>query len=165
MTDGGPAVVFAAAVIVVTVVIVVVPAAAGIVVIRVTTLLGALQAIVIFLDDVTTRRETIAHIGATATLVARNCATAVYDLVMIRLLSHLLQVLEGTEDLLVENVAFLARVIGGTHVRRASHHRHPVLFFAHLDHDLHTLCNGTKGLSFRVIGDLRAMLRIRKHDI
>lgn len=72
-----------------------------------------------------------------ATLIARNRAATTYDLMMIRLLSHFLQVLEGTEDLLVENVALLARVIGGTHIRRASHHRHPVHLFAHLDHDLH----------------------------
>jgi len=151
MTDGdSSAIVLAVAVIVVTVVIVVVPAAAGVAVVRVTTLLGALQTIVILLGDVTTRRETIAHIGATATFVARDRTTAAYDLVMIRLLSHLLQVLEGTEDLLVENVALLARVIGGTHIRRASHHRHPVHFFAHLDHDLctYTLYNGTKDRTF-----------------
>ncbi|TGZ43153.1 hypothetical protein DBV15_09808 [Temnothorax longispinosus] len=134
MTDGhGPHVVLA--VIVVAVVIVVVPA--GVVVVHVTTLLGALQTIVIFLGDVTTRRETIAHIGATATLVASDRATAAHDLVTIRLLSHLLQVLEGTEDLLVDNVSLLARVISGTHIRGASHHRHPVHLFAHLDHDLH----------------------------
>lgn len=146
-TDGDdPAVVFA--VIVVAVVVIVVPGAAGVAVIRVTTLLGALQTIVIFLGDVTTRRKTIAHIGATATLVARDRATATYDLVMIRLLSHLLQVLEGTEDFFVENVALLARVIGGTHVRRASHHRHPVHLFAHLDHNL--LCEDTGGLNFHV---------------
>lgn len=132
---GGDGSAVALAVIVVTAAIIVVPAV-GVAVIRMTALLGALQAIVVLLGDVAACRETIAHIGATATLVARDRATAAYNLMMIRLLSHLLQVLEGTEDLLVENVAFLARVIGGTYVRRASHHRHPVHLFAHLDYDL-----------------------------
>lgn len=123
-------------VIVVTVIIVVVPTAAGVAVIYVTTLFGALQTIVILFGNVTTHRETITHIGATSTFVAHNDATAAYDLVMIRLSSHLLQVLERAENFLVENVALLARVIGGTHVRCASYHRHPVHLFAHLDHDL-----------------------------
>lgn len=135
MTDGdGLAVVFA--VIVVTVIIIVVPAAAGVAVVHVTTLFGALQAIVILFGDVTTHRETITHIGATSTFVAHNDATAAYDLMMIRLSSHLLQIFERAENFLVENIALLARMIGGTHVRCASYHRHPVHLFAHLDHDL-----------------------------
>lgn len=116
--------------------VVVVAAAVFVAGVRVTALLGALQAIVVLLGDVTTRRrrETVAQLDASATL-ARERVTA-YALV--RLLSHLLQVLEGAEDLLVEHVALLARMVGGPHVRGAPHHRHAVHLFADLDHNLRT---------------------------
>lgn len=125
---------------IVVIVIVIVAAFVGRIVIidHVTALFRALQTIVILFGDMTARRrETISQIGASTTLVAR-CDRAITRALMkmVRLLSHLLQVLERTEDLLVKYVALFARVIGGTHIRRASHHRHPVHFLAHLDHNL-----------------------------
>lgn len=60
---------------------------------RVTTMLRALQTIVILFGDVTARcRETISQIGASTTLVARRdrATTVAHALEMIRLLSHFL---------------------------------------------------------------------------
>lgn len=128
---------------IVIIIIVVVAAVIGriIVVGCVTTLLRALQTIVILFGDVTARRrETISQVGASTTLVARrDRATTITRLLMkmVRLLSHLLQILEGTEDLLVKHVTLFARVIGRTYVRCASHHCHSIHLFAHLNHNLY----------------------------
>jgi len=138
--DDGDGVVLAAmtvavAVTVVVVVVVAVAAAAtGIAVVHVTALLSTLKAIVILLGGVTTSCETIAQIGATTALGR----ISKHYLMLIRLLSHFLQVFEGAENLLIEHVAFLACVIGRSHVGRASHHRHAVHLLAYLDHDLRT---------------------------
>jgi len=140
VTDDGDGVVLAAvtiAVAITVVVIVVVAVAAAtteIAVVHVTALFGTLKAIVVLLGGVTTSRETIAQIGATTTLGR----ISKHYLMLVRLLSHFLQVLEGAENFLVEHVALLARVIGRSHVGRASHHRHAVHLLAYLDHDLRT---------------------------
>lgn len=126
---------------IVVIVVVVAAAAVGRIVVigHVTALLRALQTIVILFGDMTARRrETVSQIGTTTTLVARcDRATITRALVkIVRLLSHLLQILEGTKDLLVKYVALFACVISGTHICRASYHRHPVHLLAHLDHNL-----------------------------
>lgn len=129
-----------AIVIIIVVAIVAGAAATRIVVVHVTALFGTLQAIVILLGDMTTSRETITQIGTTTTLVA--CPTRItrkhrkHCLVMVRLLSHFLQVLERTEDLLVQHITLLTCVIGRSHVSRAPHHRHAIHFLSYLNYDL-----------------------------